>query len=178
MIIGLSGHARAGKDTVAEILAGEGFTRVAFADLMKDALIQLNPLAGTYRLQEYVEVNGWEVAKVALPEVRVLLQRFGTEVGRNLFGENFWVDQLHRKYDLTNPNLNWVVSDVRFTNEAEDIINSGGKVLRVTRPGVGPVNSHVSDSGLANFNYNGLIDNSGDLETLRTLVLNTLNNLK
>ena len=39
MIIGLSGYARSGKDTVAETLVNEyGFKRVAFADKIKDLL--------------------------------------------------------------------------------------------------------------------------------------------
>ncbi|HET9691813.1 MAG TPA: hypothetical protein VFP61_11725, partial [Acidimicrobiales bacterium] len=43
MIIALSGYARAGKDTVAEILADHGYRRAAFADPLKQVLADLDP---------------------------------------------------------------------------------------------------------------------------------------
>ncbi len=98
MIIGLSGYARSGKDTVAELLVlNYGFKRVAFADGIRDALIALNPiLHDGHRLNEVVQMYGWDVAK-AKDEVRRLLQVMGTEVGRKLIHEDvrdtFYVGQ-------------------------------------------------------------------------------------
>ena len=44
MIIGLSGYAQSGKDTVAKVLIEEyGFTRIAFADKIREFLYDLNP---------------------------------------------------------------------------------------------------------------------------------------
>jgi dephospho-CoA kinase len=44
MIIGISGYARSGKDTVANYLVEHHeFTRMAFADAMREALLRLNP---------------------------------------------------------------------------------------------------------------------------------------
>ena len=88
MIIGLSGYARSGKDTVAELLGlNYGFKRISFALPMRDALYRLNPIVKgsivgeELRLAEYVDHFGWEDAK-ALPEVRRLLQVFG-KIGRS-----------------------------------------------------------------------------------------------
>lgn len=167
MLIGLTGYAQSGKDTVAEILVSEGFTRVAFADIMREALLVLNPYAGTYRLREYVSVNGWDVAKVALPEIRNLMQRFGTEVGRGIFGEDFWIKQLLNRYDLTSKN--YVVSDIRFPNEAGMIKDHNGLVWRITRPNVGPVNAHVSDKDMGNIKVDYTLNNDSDLESLVVL---------
>ena len=49
----------------------------------------------TYR--EAIEERGYTEAKAEFPEVRRLLQVFGTEVGRDLFGENVWVDIMKRE---------------------------------------------------------------------------------
>jgi len=90
MIIGLSGYARSGKDTIAEILImNYGFKRLAFADNIRKAIIKLDPiLSNGQRISGSVREIGWEPTK-ANTEVRRLLQVFGTEVGREMFGEDF-----------------------------------------------------------------------------------------
>jgi dephospho-CoA kinase len=95
MIIGLSGYAQSGKDTVAELLClNYGFKRISFALPMRDAIYTLNPLVeGTNRIVDLVDEYGWDVAK-ANPEVRRLLQVFGTDVGRKMFNENFRTSSL------------------------------------------------------------------------------------
>ena len=45
MIIGLSGYAQVGKDTVAQILVEEyGYSRIGFADIIRNACYRLNPI--------------------------------------------------------------------------------------------------------------------------------------
>ena len=45
MIIGISGYATAGKDTIGEILVeNHGFRRIAFADKLREVLLALNPI--------------------------------------------------------------------------------------------------------------------------------------
>ena len=45
MIIGLTGYAQSGKDTVAKILVENyGFTRIAFADKIREFLYETNPM--------------------------------------------------------------------------------------------------------------------------------------
>ena len=63
MIIGLSGYAQSGKDTVAEILVEEyGYTRVAFADIIKQAVYLLDPIVNVsgMRLRYFVDQIGWD----------------------------------------------------------------------------------------------------------------------
>ncbi len=171
MIIGLSGYARTGKDTVANFLIEKyGFSRMAFADSIRDALLALNPsitLADMTNvpLSSAVRKMGWETVKDLSPEVRELLQRMGTEVGRNLFGENFWVDLLLKKaLDL---GTNIVIPDVRFTNEADAIRSWNGEVWRINRPGTEPVNSHSSETDLDNYPFFSMvIENSSTPEEL------------
>ena len=73
MIIGLSGYARSGKDTVANLLVlNYSIKRLAFADAIKDAVLLLNPILDNgRRVSDVVNDYGWEVAKANI-EVRRL----------------------------------------------------------------------------------------------------------
>jgi len=169
MIIGLSGYAQSGKDEIANTLLHEGFERAAFADTLREALMALNPMAGYgVFLNDVVAMLGWEDAKRNYPEVRRLLQRMGTEAGRDVFGEQIWVNKTLGKLD---PQKNYIITDVRFQNEADAIRDLGGQMWRVTRPGTGPVNCHSSEVALDNYVFDYNVENKGDLQELKTLVL-------
>jgi hypothetical protein len=164
MIIGLSGYAQSGKDTVAELLClNYGYTRMSFAQPMRDAIYTLNPIVFNLnsRVADLVDEYGWDVAK-ANPEVRRLLQVFGTEVGRKQFGENFWVQQAFDKLESTKI----VFADVRFPNEANEIIQYGGQVWRVNRHNHAPVNGHKSEHAMDNFMFKHVLYNDGTLDDL------------
>jgi hypothetical protein len=163
MIIGLSGYAQSGKDTVAELLClNYGYTRLSFAQPMRDAIYTLNPMVeGGNRVADLVDEYGWDVAK-ANPEVRRLLQVFGTEVGRKQFGDNFWVQQAFDKIDTTKI----VFSDVRFPNEAQEIQQYGGQVWRINRHNHTPVNGHKSEHAMDNFMFKHVLYNDGTLDEL------------
>ena len=164
MIIGLNGYAQSGKDTVAKILIENyGYERVAFADAIKDLLIKMNPiLEDGYRLNEHVQEFGWELAK-ARPEVRRLLQDLGLGA-RVIIDDHIWVvAALQKMYDVDK---NYVITDVRFENEAVMVKQIFGEVWRIEREGVGPINSHVSESQLSNWDFDRIINNNGTLEDL------------
>jgi hypothetical protein len=72
----------------------------------------------------------------------------GTEVGRNIFGENCWIDIAQRKIEALPPGSKVVITDIRFPNEAEWVKAQGGEVWEILREGVGPVNDHASDQKL------------------------------
>ena len=162
-IIGLSGYARSGKDTVASILVeNHGYHRVAFADAIREFLIEINPiLSNGARLNEVLPDIGWENAK-AHTEVRRLLQDTGVGA-RKLFGESFWVNQALRKFAESDK---VVVTDVRFQNEASTIKNNGGVIWRIDREGIFPVNSHISEHDLDNWDFDLYLPNKGTLEDL------------
>lgn len=167
MVIGLSGYARSGKDAIATILSDFGWERRAFADAIRDVVYSLNPLvSGPLRLQQVVDLLGWEGAKGQYPEVRRLLQYMGTDVGRNFLGENVWVNMVLSSLG----DGNYVITDCRFPNEADAIRAAGGKVWRISRPGVGPANDHISENSMEEYNFDSYIENKGDLEDLRIVV--------
>lgn len=162
MKIGICGYATAGKDEVANILAtNHGFEKVSWADALRRDMWILNPIVAvagsaviTYR--DAINCNGYNEAKVRYPELRRLLQDYGTDVHRTV-DEDYWI-----KRTLGSVTGNTVFPDTRFPNEAE----ACDLVILVNRPGVGPVNGHASDAGLA-FPYARItIDNDGTLEDL------------
>lgn len=157
MIVGISGYARSGKDTVADhLVAKHGFEKIAFADPLREAVHTLDPWVGDWgdvpiRYAEAVDNMGYEAAKEAFPEIRRLLQRMGTEVGRELWGEGFWVEQLGARLDHE---ASYVIPDCRFPSEASAVQSRwGGVMWRVTRPGFGPVNEHPSEVGLDDWRF-------------------------
>ncbi len=137
-LIGITGYARHGKDSVAAVLKEEmGFEQYMLATQMKQALYILNPLVqtgvGVVRVAELVDLEGWEGAK-RVPEVRLMLQRLGTNVGRNLLGEDTWIDALTKSIKgFYASERRMVISDVRFSNEAAWIRRMRGEVWKVIR---------------------------------------------
>ncbi len=175
MLIGMSGYAQSGKDSCAEfMIENYGFERRAFADKLKLALVHLNPMVDYvsprsgkvewFRLTDAIRYyGGLESLKQNSPETRVLLQRLGTEVGREIFGNDFWVNQaLGEVFNLKRI----VVTDVRFPNEVAAVRARGGQVWRVVRPGVKPVNAHASETAIDDVEFDRYIENSGTLEDL------------
>jgi hypothetical protein len=171
LIIGLCGYAQSGKDTVAQVLVDNyGFTRVAFADKIREFLYEVNPMVGcspSGYLKDLVDLEGWEKAKQQ-PQVRRLLQDLGVGA-RKVFSENFWVQQALKDVHFEG---NYVITDVRFTNEA-DIIKKydNAQLWRVKRLGVEAVNSHVSEHELDGYPVDHFVKNDGDVKDLWEEVL-------
>ena len=169
-LIGLSGYAQAGKDSVGNVLQkNHEFAQRSFAQPMRDALKKLDPYVDDkgMRLNDaLLREGGWEWAKKNT-DTRHLLQVLGTDVGREMFGENFWVEQAFKEIQ----SLRYVVfTDVRFPNEAESIKSAGGTVWRVTRPGVEAANAHISEHSLDNWSFDHIINNNSTLEDLANQV--------
>ncbi|GGM78554.1 hypothetical protein GCM10012275_56470 [Longimycelium tulufanense] len=168
--VGLTGYARSGKDTVARVLVEEfGYQPLALADPVREMALALDPLiAGSpsARLGEVVAQLGWDRAKERYPEVRRVLQRLGTDCVRDLLGERVWIARAAARMTV-RPNDRWVITDVRFPNEAEALCDV---VWRVVRPGVGPANSHRSEQAVGLVPHDVVIRNDGDVEQLRARV--------
>jgi len=138
MLIVISGKARVGKDTVANILVkilkneyGLDYKTIAYADdlkkfvgdcfyLTKEHLygkLKTEPLAS---LPKKSDGSYWTT--------RELLQYIGTDVFRNI-DNNYWINRLQRFIQL-NPG-NYIITDGRFPNEVDWVLDSGGIHIRV-----------------------------------------------
>lgn len=169
LIIGLTGYARSGKDTAAAVLtADHGFTRYGFADLLKKVARDIDPYVETSpsrfeRLSAVVDRLGWEKAK-SYEDVRRLLQRLGTEGGRDNLGDAVWVEPVMRRIVASHAPA--VITDVRFPNECAAVQQAGGYVVRVHRPGVAAINAHPSDAGIDTLPVDLHLTNDGTVEQL------------
>lgn len=182
MLVGFAGCKGSGKDTAASFLLEEGgWTKIGFADQLKRAVAALwdIPLYEVDELKNspaYVELNtDWQDNYPLKPWYRYswreFLQRFGTEMGRDVFGRNFWVDQWWTQY-LAEPD-SVVVPDVRFTNEAVRIKELGGYIIEIVRPGHEP-DGHASEQPLHPDLLDMRIFNDGTIEDFKTRVLATV----
>ena len=151
LTIGLCGYAQSGKDTLGQLMVERaGFTHVAFADTLRAAMSALNPHVqwGTNFVpwNEVVGTIGYERAKKET-NGRELLQRLGTEVGRNLIHDDVWVEAAFKQINAFD---DYVFTDVRFPNEANKILDEGGEIYRVVRPGTAPVNAIIANETVLN----------------------------
>jgi dephospho-CoA kinase len=114
-LIGLAGYMQSGKTTCAKHLNTEGWTRVAFADALKEELTRL----------------GWDGIKDK--RGRRLLQQFGQTMRG--YNPDYWIKRwLERYYHLKRIGIECIVcDDVRYPNEVECIRRLGGCVVRIDR---------------------------------------------
>lgn len=108
-IIGLVGRAGAGKTTVANhLVSAYGFTRLAFADGLKDMLIQAGMLTYEECYTRKTEQSRW------------LLQKIGTEIFRKQVHEDFWIQRMAQRIkNSMDAGSSVVIDDIRFPNEAK-----------------------------------------------------------
>lgn len=155
MIVGITGYARSGKDTLAKSLKlRHGFQRIAFADKLKELALGTDPIIHWNKpcnipvhLSALVAGLGWDRAKEFL-EVRQYLQRLGDHC-RITFGEDVWIRAtLAKLHALQDAGHHIVYTDVRYPNEADFIRSKGGLIIKVVRPGVQPANNHVTEKNV------------------------------
>ncbi|ARF55108.1 hypothetical protein [Streptomyces gilvosporeus] len=158
----------------AEFGRHAAYTRLAFADELKAALIRLNPLVHScccyedYHLVDTLEDHGgWEGAK-ALPEVRRLLQEYGQAIRDR--DPDFWVRPvLAQVRQGTEWKLPCIVADVRYANELGALRAEGAVVVRVERPGAGlagQAGEHASETELDGMEPDHVLHNTGTLVEL------------
>lgn len=184
-IIALSGYARAGKDVAASVLVEQfGFKQVAFADKLRDMIYAINPICNVngynninhmvgqnvVYVQDVIDKYGWDGYKKTVygPEIRRLLQRLGTEGGRQTLWDTIWIDAALTGLD---ENAKVVVSDARFFNEFDAVRARGGYIWRIERPGIGPVSDHPSETEAPKYDkFSLFITNDGTIEEYKELI--------
>jgi hypothetical protein len=169
-VIALSGKAGCGKDYITSniITKHYGYVPFSLAWHIKTGLIGKNVL--TY---EELFIN-------KPPHARHLIQQEGTENGRDIYGQNMWLDTafawmrlIHEQWGI----VRFIIPDVRFPNEVEYIQRKGGKVIRVLASQRVASSSlslearlHRSETALDDYpldNFDGLLDNDiGSEDTL------------
>jgi hypothetical protein len=199
----VGGRLTSGKDAFADhLVATQGYVKLGMSDVLAEALYILNPWikivpswlqehdfilaheisTEMWQYQSIVDSIGYVEAKT-IPEVRTLLQRLGTEVGRNLLGQNIWVDAVRKKIEnLALEGKNVVVTGIRFPNELhlENVWEGAGPFQKhfitaasiwVERPSLpaldpDPSKRHASEGSVKAEDFEYVLMNDGTLEDL------------
>lgn len=185
IVIGLTGKKRSGKDTAAQMIQ-EYFPhakRLAFADKLKESVSALFQLSRQevdalknmeHKAMIQIKVSGysepWDIGSM-----RTILQRMGTEVGRDIYAEDFWLEMAFKN---TQPDGFYVVTDCRFDNEAEYIQSKGGVIWEILRPSVDEGDNHASEIPINRKLVDDVIENTSDLETFRQKIYARLDRMK
>jgi hypothetical protein len=174
-IIGLTGCARSGKDTVASLIKEyrAGTVLFSFARPMKEFCKMLfgfthEQLDGDER---EVPDSRWTRPDGTPLTARFALQTLGTEWGRNC-DSDLWVKACLNTMDRSRANIA-VVTDVRFLNEAAALRKAGAELWRVRRAkvnGVGHQSEQFVWSQGMTEHVTREIDNTGTLNDLRHIV--------
>jgi dephospho-CoA kinase len=187
MKIGIIGRAGHGKDTLGEQFVLLGAERVAFADPIKEMVhVGLG-------IEREVLWGPAEVKERTLPEfgvsARHLLQTLGTEWGRVHVHQDLWVRLALARHIPSREaagQRDFIVTDVRFLNEARLLREAGFTLIRVVRPGYGPApvrwwerilhrvsfgwlgrTEHASEDELATIDHDFVIINDAGIEDLQ-----------
>lgn len=188
-IIGVCGRKRHGKDSVGRILKLHfGFSQTAFADPVKRVAMDVYGLSWDQCYGDGPEKEAvipyWGLSP------RQIMQRIGTEVGRSVHEDTWvrhtlnniaaaadcqlylWRDDITQGFvQIALPRTNWVITDVRFPNEAEKIWEMGGQVWKVERPTLtSSEDGHDSETSVDKIDPDALILNDGSLSDLEAKV--------
>ncbi|WP_010323011.1 hypothetical protein [Marinobacterium stanieri] len=179
-LIGLTGKAGAGKDTLASLILEHttGTTR-AFADPMRRAAKEIFGLTDeqmTDRVLKEQVVPYWGMSP------RRILQLLGTESVRGVFGGDTWVKNADLRLEALMrsesheelPVEVCIWTDCRVEEEAEWIRANGGIVVEVRRPGIDAVEAHSTEQGLPPELVDGVFWNNGTIDELRHHVSESL----
>lgn len=177
-VLGLTGKMGAGKNECARRLALLApVVEVSFAAKLKESAAALLgcSIADLERWKNDAEMcielrSGWGLPTAPSLSIRSFLQRYGTEAHRDVFGLDFWLDaalpipwvdvtsfgsEPQRAQGGYDDRL-YVVTDVRFENEAQRVRELGGHVVRVIGPNE-HTGGHASEQDLADVDFT--IDN-------------------
>jgi dephospho-CoA kinase len=163
-VIGISGRARSGKDTVASFMVPFGGYQYGFADPIRQMLLPL----GIDMRSDYWQSRKEEVIAALGVSPRRMMQTLGTEWGRQLINKDLWLILAQQELLRLGPGM--VVSDVRFENEAEWVRRMGGRIIHLDRPQAKSVESHASEAGVKREPGDIVIHNTGSLAELQQKV--------
>lgn len=176
-LVGLTGPAGCGKDTVADLLERHHhFAKIALADPLKRGL---EAMFGWQRHQ-WLNRNWKEAVDPDLGfSPRKAMQTLGTEWGRGM-NDELWIKVCTRQtkklmdMSMLHQYNGVVVSDIRFENEADMIRQQGGVVIHLTRQNIANVRHHTSENGIEFDRKDFLVHNNGPIDDTMTRIRWTL----
>lgn len=169
-ILGLTGKARAGKDSLAMAVLSNYPEAVldSFARPLRKFVADILGVS----LDQLEAIKDEPHALLGNKTPRLAMQTLGTEWGRQTLSDSIWVDYLFRR----NEKMPMVVlADVRFDNEAQAIKDRGGVVVQVVREGHDGIGqAHSSERGVSAHLIDCAVFNRGTLSHFLESALKTL----
>jgi hypothetical protein len=180
LVIGLMGMKQAGKSTVGQILAVDGFTILEPGQQVMSLLLDINPtvelqsddVTGYLTTRELYDAVGYEGFK-GYPDGRRLLQELGTRIRER--DPWFWVNQQHKVIENSADVVN---TSVRFVNEGQLIRAYDGTMIEIVSPLSPDDDEHVSEHEWRKITPDYMITNDGTLRDLATSVRDLIEGLR
>ena len=181
-IIMIAGKKGSGKDFVADYLVKKhGYKRYAFADIMKQILavtlgISINKInqmkKNNYNIDMLVNVvkdeNFWNHIYHNIT-MREILQKFGTEAMKPVFGNDIWAKLVFDKIKKDGYNK-VVISDFRFTEEYYYFADNKDNEDEILCVQIGSTDiskdSHISENHLGEFHFDKHFFNDKETEQI------------
>lgn len=170
-LLGICGKAGSGKDTAAtHFVVTYDWELYHFADPLKEACAAA---FGIEKFRFYAAEEKEIPDPYWLLSPREIAQYVGTEMFRT-FDPDFWIKRfkLQAQQYAKDGAVGLVIPDVRFENEAEAIVDSGGFLIELVRDGadgnVGIAN-HASEAGFNTSRFGvrrRVVENNGSIPEL------------
>ncbi len=160
-LIGLAGKKQSGKDSFCAALAKHApVKRIALADPLKD------------EVYNYV-LKPFDIDRRALDDdrkenFRLILQGWGTDFRRKMFGNDYWVQKLIERLDSEEFKSFQgfiVIRDIRFEDEAK-FVDQNGILIRINRANYSLEDTHSSEKALDHYHFPVVVENDGTLADL------------
>lgn len=166
-LIGITGRARAGKDTAARILLDtHGYTAAAFADPLKQ-------MASVFCAEPLPLFHDDATKEAVCPlhgkTRRQIMQLLGTECVKPFFGPDVWVRHMFQRMKSGQLGPRVVITDVRFNPEADAIADAGGHIIHIERTLAGlrgSAGAHASEAGIDPDKVDFSVVNDGSIADL------------
>lgn len=173
MIIALTGHQQAGKDTAANYLVYEyDYTHIKFAGRLKQISAMMFGWTDDYvngPLKDRIDPK-WGISprqfQQFLGDVMKsrYLGKFCPEFDR-INGDSFWVRVVEEQL-VSIQNDDIVVSDLRFPQEYDMLRRYGATIVRIVRPGFENHDKHWSESFIDKMDVDFQLTNDNTVDKL------------
>jgi len=174
-IIGITGAAGSGKDTLANILVDDGQSII---------YSMASPLKESASILFGIDIDDFydRVKKETINDVwgftpRELLIKMGTDFGRNVINKDIFIKRAQVELDKHKNSLigKFIIPDIRFDNEAEFVKNNNGIVIKISRDNRDVVQvNHETEYGISDDLVDIHIDNNGSILDLKYALIDAL----
>lgn len=175
-VIAICGLKRSGKDVIADHLVRKySYEKIKIAEPLKIVVAQLfnftQDQVGETDQKDEIDPR-WGITP------RHALQFFGTEVMQYKIQDllpnierKFWINLLISKMQ---PEKKYVISDMRFKHEYEELKKHDLLVIKVFRNNLNSTDTHISESEYLEIPADIIIQNDEDIESLLIKIDNSL----